>query len=340
MQKDMTEKCDRSTCEMRWIRGQGTTHVERGVHSWTISIGFSRPTIGSGHFPAVMPMLAATPQAASEFAQTRPRSDCSVNLLLPVNGSIEPLDDDAPDVLSSGREPAGRSSEVGSDVCMVPDLLLTAVSVRTVVAEMWMERFVLVPEACPVVPMMSTVTRTFGPAWSEEYSSVVLAGGGGGGGCCGIPLIIISQIHVQRECLSCRWLSQIQRKCLSYHSLGCEFSAVFLGKVALDVVGLGVDPPCLRLDSEETLPALIDERAEMSCTVPGVTPDGGPVEGASVLEPIEHSGKAPGWLSARADACAGTVRAFGSGDCKSNQIKSNLFPYNIQHSIHVYIFTI
>ena len=96
---------------------------------------------------------------------------------------------------------------------------------------------------------------------------------------------------------------------------GCEFSAVFLVKVALDVVGLGVDPLCLRLDSEETLPALIDERAEMSCTVPGVTPDGGPVKGASVLEPIEHSGKAPGWLSARADACAGTVRAFGSGDC-------------------------
>ena len=70
---------------------------------------------------------------------------------------------------------------------------------------------------------------------------------------------------------------------------GCEFPAVFLGKVALDVVGLGVGSPCLRLDSEETLPALIDERAEMSCTVPGVTPDGGPVEGAPVLEPIEHS---------------------------------------------------
>ena len=27
----------------------------------------------------------------------------------------------------------------------------------------------------------------------------------------------------------------------------------------------------------------------MNCTVPGVTPDGGPVEGAPVLEPIEHS---------------------------------------------------
>ena len=46
---------------------------------------------------------------------------------------------------------------------------------------MWMERFVLVLEACPVVSMMSTVARTFGPALSEECSPVVLAGGGGGG---------------------------------------------------------------------------------------------------------------------------------------------------------------
>ena len=45
--------------------------------------------------PAVMPMLAAAPQAASEVAQTRHRGDCNVNLLLPVDGSIEPLDDDA-----------------------------------------------------------------------------------------------------------------------------------------------------------------------------------------------------------------------------------------------------
>ena len=79
--------------------------------------------------------------------------------------------------MSSGRVPARGSSEVGSDVCVVQDLLPTAVSVRTVVAEMWMERFVLVPEAYPVVSMTSTVARTFGSALSEEYSPVVLAGG-------------------------------------------------------------------------------------------------------------------------------------------------------------------
>ena len=60
---------------------------------------------------------------------------------------------------------------------MVP----TAVSVRTVVAEKWMEWFVLDLEECPFVSRTSAVARTFGPAVSEEYSPVVLAGGGGGG---------------------------------------------------------------------------------------------------------------------------------------------------------------
>ena len=127
--------------------------------------------------PTVVPKLAAVPQAASTVAQTRPRSGCSSNLLLPVDRSIEPLDDDAPDVLTSGREPAELVSEVGSDVCVVPDQLPVAVSVETVVADVVMEKFVLVPEVCPVVSMTSTVVRTFGPALSEEYSPVVLAGG-------------------------------------------------------------------------------------------------------------------------------------------------------------------
>ena len=70
---------------------------------------------------------------------------------------------------------------------------------------------------------------------------------------------------------------------------GSKFLAVCLGKVALNVVGLGVGPPCLRLDLEETLLALIEEQAEMDCTVPCVTPDDGPLEGTPVLELLEHS---------------------------------------------------
>ena len=40
---------------------------------------------------------------------------------------------------------------------------------------------------------------------------------------------------------------------------GCEFPAGFWGKAALDVVGLGIGPPCFRVDTEETLLTLIDE---------------------------------------------------------------------------------
>ena len=84
------------------------------------------------------------------------------------------------DGLASGDDPAGGSSDVGSDVCVVPDPIPTAVSVRTVVAEKWMDRFVLDLVECPSVSRTSAVARTFGPAVSEEYSPVVFAGGGGG----------------------------------------------------------------------------------------------------------------------------------------------------------------
>ena len=114
--------------------------------------------------PTVVPKLAAVPQAASAVAQTRPRGGCGSNLLLPADRSIEPLDDDAPDVLISGKEPAEIVSDVDSDVCVVPTQLPVVVSVETVVADEVMEEFVLVPEACPVVSMTSTVVRTFGPA--------------------------------------------------------------------------------------------------------------------------------------------------------------------------------
>ena len=70
---------------------------------------------------------------------------------------------------------------------------------------------------------------------------------------------------------------------------GCKFPAVFLGKVALDVVSLGVCPPCLQVDSEETLLTLMDERAQLVRAAPCVTPEDESEEGAPVLELIEHS---------------------------------------------------
>ena len=183
-------------------------------------------------FLTVTPKLAAALQAASVVDQTRRRGYCCINLLPPVGESIESLDVDTPDAVASGKETAGGSSKVGSDICVVLDVLQTAVSVTTVVSEKWMERFVLnlddlrsdvlasgedpvressdvgsdvcvVPDPlptavsvrtvvaaewmdwfvldlveCPSVSRTSVVTRTFGPAVSEEYSPVVLAGGG------------------------------------------------------------------------------------------------------------------------------------------------------------------
>ena len=79
------------------------------------------------------------------------------------------------DGLASGEDPAGGSSDVGGDVCVVPDPLPIAVSVRTVAAEKRMDRFVLGLVECPPVSRTSAVARTFGPAVSEEYSPVVLA---------------------------------------------------------------------------------------------------------------------------------------------------------------------
>ena len=53
----------------------------------------------------------------------------------------------------------------------------------SIVAEEWMDWFVLDLVECPSVSRTSAVARTFGPAVSEEYSPVALAGGGGGCRC-------------------------------------------------------------------------------------------------------------------------------------------------------------
>ena len=87
------------------------------------------------------------------------------------------------DGLASDDDPARRSSDVGSDVCVIQDPIQTAVSMRTVVTEDWMDRFVLYLVECPSVSRTSVVARTFGPAVSEEYSPFVFAGGGGGCRC-------------------------------------------------------------------------------------------------------------------------------------------------------------
>ena len=84
------------------------------------------------------------------------------------------------DGLRPDDDPARRSLDVGSEACVIQDPIPTVVSVRTVVKEKWMDRFVLDLVDCPSVSRTSAVARTFGLAVSEEYSPVVFAGGGGG----------------------------------------------------------------------------------------------------------------------------------------------------------------
>ena len=55
------------------------------------------------------------------------------------------------------------------------------------------------------------------------------------------------------------------------------------------MVGLGVGPPCLRVDSEEPLLTLIDERAQLARAAPSVTPVDSSEEGAPVRELIQLS---------------------------------------------------
>ena len=52
------------------------------------------------------------------------------------------------------------------------------------------------------------------------------------------------------------------------------------------MVGLGVGPPCLQVDSEETLLNLTDERAQSARAAPGVTPVDSSETGAPVRELI------------------------------------------------------
>ena len=59
--------------------------------------------------------------------------------------------------LRAHRNPARRSSDVNSDGCVIQDPIPTVVSVRIVVTEEWMDRFVLDLVECPSVSRTSAV---------------------------------------------------------------------------------------------------------------------------------------------------------------------------------------
>ena len=89
--------------------------------------------------PTVVPTLAAAPQAATEVIQPRPRDYGCTDLLPPVGECLESLGIDTPDAGESGMEVAGGSPPADMDICVVLDVLQTAVSVTTEMSERWIE---------------------------------------------------------------------------------------------------------------------------------------------------------------------------------------------------------
>ena len=153
-------------------------------------------------------------------------------------------------------------------MCMITDSMPTAVSVRTVVTEEWMDRFVMDPVECPSVSRISAVGRPC----LRSIPLVFFAGGGEVADT--YPLVVAKSDTARVSALPVA---------------GCKFLAVFLGKVAFDVAGLGVGPPCLRVDSEETLLTVTDKRAQLAHAAPGVTPVDSSEEEAPVRELIQLS---------------------------------------------------
>ena len=155
------------------------------------------------------------------------------------------------DGLASDDDHEDRSSDVGDEAGVFQDPMPTVVSVRPEVTEKWMDRFVVDLVECPSVSRTSAVARTFGPAVSEEYSPVLFAGGGGGVAADACPLVGVESDAIEVSVLHTAESDRAQISVLPV--AGCKFPAVFGGKVAFDVVGLGVGPRFLRVDSEEAL---------------------------------------------------------------------------------------
>ena len=80
----------------------------------------------------VVPKSAVVPLAVSVVAQTRPRGGGGSALLLLVDMSTEPLDDDGLDIIISGRESTVMISDVCRDIFVEPDQLLAVVSKESV----------------------------------------------------------------------------------------------------------------------------------------------------------------------------------------------------------------
>ena len=84
----------------------------------------------------IVPTLAAAPQTASEVVQPKRRDYCYMDSVPLVSECLDWPSMDTPDAGESGMEMAGGNPPADIDICVVPDVLPTATSVRTVVSSM------------------------------------------------------------------------------------------------------------------------------------------------------------------------------------------------------------
>ena len=83
----------------------------------------------------IVPTLVAAPQIAAEVVQPKPRDYCYTDSLPPVSECLDSPSMDTPDAGESGMEMAGVNPPANIDICVVPDVLPTTISVKTVVSD-------------------------------------------------------------------------------------------------------------------------------------------------------------------------------------------------------------
>ena len=136
--------------------------------------------------PVVVSKEAVELLAVPVVVQTRPHVGGTPDVAWPVNVDVISWAEVDPDLLY-GRVMQSVDPDVGSgdrmSLNLIPDVDGDACHTEwreTVVDDIVMEKFVLVPEVCPVGSMTSVAGPTFLPTFFFSW-------GGGGGSCCGKP---------------------------------------------------------------------------------------------------------------------------------------------------------
>ena len=174
---------------MESLDDEGLNVIISGRESTVMKSDVSRDIcVEPDQLPVVVSKVAVEPLGLPEVALMRPRVGCTPIVAWPAHNDTISQVEFGQDLLSGwvmkSVDPDEESGDHGS-LMAVPAVDRDAWHTEwqePVVDEM--EKFVLVPEVCPVVSTTSAAELTFWPALSEVYSPVVLAGGGG---CCGIP---------------------------------------------------------------------------------------------------------------------------------------------------------